>query len=40
MELIKVNALPADFGDNLHPFVRSRYTELWNSAQVEDPYEE
>jgi len=40
MELIKVNALPADFGDKLHPFVRARYTELWNSAQVEDPYEE
>jgi hypothetical protein len=40
MELIKVNALPADFGDKLHPFVRARYSELWNSAQVEDPYAE
>lgn len=40
MELIKVNQLPADFGSKLHPFVQAKYTELWNNAQVKDPYEE
>lgn len=40
MELIKANQLPADFDQNLHPFVRAKYAELWNNAQVEDPYEE
>lgn len=40
MELIKVNRLPADYADQLHPFVREKYAEMWNNAQVKDPYEE
>jgi hypothetical protein len=40
MELIKVNKLPVAFGQKLHPFVQSKYADLWTGAQVKDPYEE
>lgn len=40
IELIKVNTLPQDFGDRLHPFVREKYRELWSHSQTKDPYEE
>lgn len=32
-ELIRVLRLPADFGQQLQPFVRDRYAELWTSVQ-------
>ncbi|MCC6737900.1 MAG: hypothetical protein IT452_02545 [Planctomycetia bacterium] len=39
-ELIKANRLPKEFEGKLHPFVQSKYRELWSGAQVKDPYEE
>jgi hypothetical protein len=32
-EVIRVLALPQDFGDQLHPYVRARYAELWAAVQ-------
>jgi len=32
-ELIRVLRLPADFGQQLQPFVRAKYAELWASVQ-------
>jgi hypothetical protein len=34
IELIRVNALPADYREHLHPYVRDRFRELWQAAQV------
>jgi hypothetical protein len=33
LELIKILNLPADFTDNLNPFVRGKYLELWNQGK-------
>ena len=33
IELIRVNDLPADYSGRLHPYVRERFTELWQAAQ-------
>lgn len=33
LELIKILNLPADFAENLHPYVREKYQELWEQAQ-------
>jgi len=30
--------LPASIADDLHPWVRDKFLELWHAAQVEDPY--
>lgn len=32
-ELIKILNLPAGFADNLHPFVRDKFAELWKAAR-------
>lgn len=32
-ELIRILTLPADLGQELHPFVRKKYAELWVSIQ-------
>lgn len=32
-ELIQIRQLPADFADQLDPYVRERYAELWASVQ-------
>lgn len=37
-ELIKSAALPASVADELHPWVRSKFLELWRLAQVADPF--
>jgi len=37
-ELIKSAALPANFADQLHPWVRSKFLELWQLAQAPDPF--
>ncbi len=37
-ELIKSAALPASTADDLHPWVRGKFSELWRLAQVEDPF--
>ena len=36
IELIRVNELPADYRERLHPYVRDRFAELWQAAQVSD----
>jgi Nucleotidyl transferase AbiEii toxin, Type IV TA system len=33
IELIKVLKLPADFADQLNPYVRDRYAEIWSGLQ-------
>ncbi|MHC5542020.1 hypothetical protein ACYOEI_27690 [Singulisphaera rosea] len=37
VELIKVLDLPQGFADSLDPYVRKRYTELWNGTQESPP---
>jgi hypothetical protein len=32
-ELIKILLLPLDFAEQLHPYVRDKYTELWRSTR-------
>jgi len=40
MQLIRINGLGEHFGDQLHPYVRDKYLELWRYAQVRDPQSE
>jgi hypothetical protein len=40
IQLIKVNQLGEHFGDQLHPYLRDKYQELWRYAQVRDPQSE
>ena len=37
-ELIKSAALPASFADELQPWVRAKFSELWQLAQIHDPF--
>ena len=37
-ELIKSAGLPLETMDDLHPWVRDRFEELWHLAQVPDPF--
>jgi hypothetical protein len=37
LELVKTAALPATFADELAPYVRAKYAELWRAAQTRDP---
>ena len=37
-ELIKSAGLPANVADDLHPWVREKFLELWQLAQVTDPF--
>ncbi len=37
-ELIKSANLPASVADELHPWVRSKFLELWQLAQIADPF--
>jgi 3-oxoacyl-[acyl-carrier-protein] synthase II len=34
-QLIKVLKLPADFADKVNPYVRNKFTELWNGVQAD-----
>ena len=36
IELIRVNALPAEYQERLHPYVRGRFAELLEAAQVSE----
>jgi hypothetical protein len=36
LELIRAARLPADLAQDLNPYVREKYRELWQAAQVED----
>jgi hypothetical protein len=38
IELIKHTKLPRELADDLDPSVRDKYFELWDGAQVPDPY--
>ncbi|HEX6813559.1 MAG TPA: hypothetical protein VF384_18210 [Planctomycetota bacterium] len=40
MQLIRINRLGEHFGDQLHPYVRDKYLELWRYAQIRDPHDE
>jgi hypothetical protein len=37
LNLVRSAKLPADFAQQLHPWVREKFVELWNAAQGEDP---
>lgn len=37
-ELIRSAALPRGVADELHPWVRAKFLELWDLAQAEDPF--
>jgi hypothetical protein len=37
LELIKAANLPASLADDLDPYVRAKYSELWTAAQTRDP---
>lgn len=38
IQLIRVNSLPQNYCKQLNPFVRSKFDELWQAAQVSDDY--
>lgn len=38
LDLIRSARLPAETADDLHPWVRDKFRELWDAAQAEDPY--
>jgi hypothetical protein len=37
LELVRVATLPVDLADQLNPYVRDKYRELWQAAQVAGP---
>jgi hypothetical protein len=37
-DLIKSAALPASIADDLHPWVRAKFLEVWRLAQTPDPF--
>lgn len=38
IQLIRVNALPEKYADQLNPFVHEKFVELWQSAQISEDY--
>jgi len=38
LDLIRAIGLPLGLADDLHPWVRDKFKELWNAAQGGDPY--
>ena len=40
MQLIRINGLGEHFADQLHPYVKDKYLELWRYAQIRDPHDE
>jgi hypothetical protein len=38
LQLIRVNALPSDDANQLDPYVREKFAELWQAAQVSEEY--
>jgi hypothetical protein len=38
IQLIRVNALPRSYSGQLNPFVRTKFDELWQAAQVSEDY--
>jgi hypothetical protein len=37
-DLIRSAGLPASMADQLHPWVREKFLELWQLAQIRDPF--
>ncbi len=37
LDLVRSAGLPLELAEELHPWVRDKYRELWNAAQGEDP---
>jgi hypothetical protein len=38
LELVRTAQLPAELSEQLHPYVREKFRELWQAAQAQDPY--
>jgi len=38
IQLIRANSLPRNFSGQLNPFVRAKFDELWQAAQVSEDY--
>ncbi|MCU0709002.1 MAG: hypothetical protein MUF23_11975 [Pirellula sp.] len=38
IQLIRVNRLPIEYAEQLHPYVVEKFRELWNAAQIDDDY--
>lgn len=38
IQLIRANALPPDYAQGLHPYVREKFAEMWRLAQVREDY--
>ena len=38
IQLIRINALPQDYTGQLNPFVREKFIELWQAAQISEDY--
>ena len=38
IQLIRINALPQNYTVELNPFVREKFSELWQSAQISEDY--
>lgn len=38
IQLIRINALPQDYSGQLNPFVREKFVELWQAAQISEDY--
>lgn len=38
IQLIKVNRLTPEHAERLNPYVRDKYAELWDAAQIEEEY--
>lgn len=38
IQLIRINALPRHYAEQLNPFVRDKFAELWRAAQVTEDY--
>lgn len=36
LEMVRILGLPQGFVENLHPFVRDKYVEIWQAAQATD----
>lgn len=38
IQLIRINSLPQDFSGQLNPYVREKFSELWQAAQISEDY--
>lgn len=38
IQLIRINSLPLDYSGQLDPFVREKFIELWQAAQISEDY--